>query len=389
VATGHPATASPAVAADRVVVGGSDGVIRAFNRTDGHLDWSLPTGGKQVTVAAQVRDNIVYATTADGVILAVDAGTGAQQWRKPTGTELDARPVVAGERIYAGGRDAVLYAYELGGDHRRWRVWTGAAIHSSPALAGDIATVASRDSRLYGADHTGRLVWKTTVGQVTGDLTAAGDAACFALDDGSVRCAAATDGTLLKRMTLPGTELSSPIGGDGVVYAAAADRTVAAWDTRTGALRWRYRPTGGAPAAGFLALRDGELTVTYPDGRLAGIDAGTGAERWTVAVDDHLDTVAAGAESSMFAVGTTGILHDLRVPAAPAASPATRPQSSSASPTPTPTPSTRAPRTHATTPPSYRPKTSRPRTTEPTSPTPPSVPPTTTDPTPPAGALPT
>jgi outer membrane protein assembly factor BamB len=321
-------------------------------------------------------NNVVYATTADGVILAVDAGTGEEQWRRATGSEFDARPVVAGDRIYAGGRDAVLYAYELGGDHRRWRVFTGAAIHSSPAAVGDIVTVASTDGRLYGVDQTGRIVWKTTIGQVTGGLAAAGDAACFALDDGAVRCAKATDGTLLSRMTLPGAELSTPTGA---VYAAAADRTVAAWDTRTGALRWRYRPTGGAPAAGYLALRGGEVTVTHPDGRLTGIDAGTGTELWTVAVDDRFDAPAAGAESSMFAVGTTGILYELKVPAALTPSPAPRPQSSSAPATATP--STRPPRTHVTTRPPYRPKSSPARTTKPTTRTSSGAPPTTTEPT--------
>jgi outer membrane protein assembly factor BamB len=374
--TGHPATGPPAVAADRVFVGGSDGVIRAFSSADGHLDWSLRTGDKQVTVAAQVMNNVVYASTADGIILAVDAGTGEEQWRRATGSEFDARPVVAGDRIYAGGRDAVLYAYELGGNHRRWRVWTGAAIHSSPAAVGDIVTVASGDGRLYGVDHAGGIVWKTPVGQVTGDLAAAGDAACFALDDGSVRCATATDGTLLSRITLPGTDLSSSAGG---VYAAAADRTVAAWDTRTGMLRWQYRPTGGDPAAGYLALRDGELTVTYPDGRLAGIDAGSGAERWAVAVDDQFDAAAGGTGSSMFAVGKTGILYDLKVPAAPTVRPA---QPSSASATPTPTPTTRPPRTHVTTRPTYRPKSSPAKTHKSTTPTPSSVAPTTTTPTP-------
>jgi len=311
--TGQPATEPPAVSADRVFLGGADGVIRAFRRSDGGPDWTLKAG-PGVNVSTRVVGGVVYATTSDGVILAVDAATGEELWQRKTGTSFDARPVVGPDRVYAGGQDAVLYAYELGGNHSRWRVWTGDEIHTSPTVLAGIAVVASDDGRLYGVDEAGRLLWKPTVGSVTGGPYGAGDAACVPIDDGSLRCVRVADGEMLARVRLPGVTLSSPVGGDSVVYAAASDRTVGAWDTHTGALSWQFRPTVGAPETGHLVARDGEVDVAYPDGRLVGLDAATGTPLWDLALEDSFTSSPRGDEAALFVVGKTGILTAVQPP---------------------------------------------------------------------------
>jgi outer membrane protein assembly factor BamB/actin-like ATPase involved in cell morphogenesis len=339
--TGRNATDPPAVTADRIVVGGADGVIRAFRRSDGHPDWTL-AAGPGVNVGTAVVDGVVYATTTDGDVLAVNATSGKELWRKKTHTEIDAPPAVGNGLVYAGGRDFVLYAYRTGGTHRRWRVFTDGEIRTSPTVHGKVAIVAGRDGVLTGADETGRRLWRTRVGQVTGEANAAGDAACVPIDDGSLRCVRVSDGAVLSRMTQPGTALSSPVGGDGgIVYAAAADRTVGAWDVRTGKPRWRFRPAGGAPAGGRLALRDGQVDIVYPDGRLAGVDATTGAPRWEFTVDDRLDTAPGGDQAALVLLGRTGSLYALQPPRSPAGHAATL------SPTPSPTPPAVVPGTTA------------------------------------------
>jgi outer membrane protein assembly factor BamB/actin-like ATPase involved in cell morphogenesis len=320
--TGEAAAEPPAVTADRVFVGGVDGVIRAFRRSDGSADWSLEAG-TGVAVSTRVVGNVVYATTADGDVLAVDGGSGEELWRRRTGTSFEARPVVGRDRVFAGGQDAVLYAYELAGNHRRWRVWTGAEILTSPTVVDDVVVVASSDGRLYGADNTGRLLWKPEVGEATGGVYGAGDAACVPVDDGSVPCVLVADGTVLSRVTLPGVELSSPVGGDGVVYAAGSDGTVGAWETHTGAARWKWKPAGGGPAvAGFLVVRGAELNVVYPDGRLFGLDAATGAQRWETALDDSFATAPRGDEAALFVAGRGGTLHAVKPPTAAGVVPA-------------------------------------------------------------------
>jgi outer membrane protein assembly factor BamB len=373
VPTGHPATGPVAVAAQHIVLAGADGTLRGLRRADGRADWTREAGAG-VSVATRIQDGVAYATTAGGDLLAVDAATGEVQWRRKTGGRFSDRPFVARPRVYAGGLDSVLYAYELGGDHRRWRVWTGGEIRHRPVVVGKIAVVAGRDGRLYGVNDAGGWVWQRSVGQVEHPPAAGGDAVCVAVTDGSVTCLRATDGRRPVRISLPGTALSVLNCGEGVVYAAAADRTVGAWDTRTGALRWRYRPGVTGPAAADLVVHDGQVQVAYPDGRLAGIDAATGRERWHHTVNDTFDSAPKGDGQALFVVGRTGTAYALAVPSSPtpsATSPAATPPTSATTTEPTATP---AP---------YKRRTQRPqRSSPPTSPTTPSSEATTGSPSP-------
>ncbi|RZU54579.1 putative pyrroloquinoline-quinone binding quinoprotein [Krasilnikovia cinnamomea] len=335
--TGGAATGPPTVTAERVVLGGADGVIRAFRRADGQPAWTYRAGAR-VSVAARVAGGTVLASTAAGEILGLDAGSGARRWRRTTGTTIDAPPTVAGKHVYAGGRDGVVYRYEAAGGQHRTRVWTGGEIRTAPAVRGSVAVVAATDGRLYGSAQGRR--WRTAVGRIAGAPQLVGQNACVPLNDGAVRCVRAADGAPTSRIELPGTGLARPVGGDGVVFAAGADGSVGSWDAHTGASRWRLPPLAragahGVPAAaftaapsasapapapsGFPAVRAGELNVAYPDGRLLGVDAGTGVPRWELAVADTFGDAPSGDAAGVFATGSTGTLYAVRPPS-PAAS---------------------------------------------------------------------
>jgi outer membrane protein assembly factor BamB len=142
----------------------------------------------------------------------------------------------------------------------------------------------------------------------------AGNAVCVALADGSVRCVRTADGRKLARITLPGTQLSTPVRGDGLVFAAAADGSVGAWDVGSGARPWLFRPAAPAPAAAHLVRRANQVVAAYPDGRLIGLDARTGRSQWDATLPDHFDTAPRMDAKALYVVGRTGTLYALRVP---------------------------------------------------------------------------
>jgi outer membrane protein assembly factor BamB len=326
--TGRPATGPVAVADRHVVVAGVDGRLRGLNRTDGRQAWSTEAGAG-VTLGTQAETGTVYAVTAVGTLLAVDAATGEVQWRRKTGGRFATRPYAAGPRVYAGGRDSVLYAYELGGTHRRWRVWTDAEIVQPPVVVGATAVVAGTDGELYGVAEHGAIAWRHPAPGVGHPPAAAGDAVCAAVGDGSLTCVRATDGTRPVRIARPGSTLTVPAGGDGVVYAAAADGSIGAWDPGTGGLRWRYQPAVVTEAAAGLLPHGGQVVVAYPDGKLVGLDAATGKESWRHTGNGPLDAAPAADGGSLFVVGRTGTVHALTVPFTAAAP---RPATTSAAP---------------------------------------------------------
>ena len=87
-------------------------------------------------------------------------------------------------------------------------------------------------------------------------------------------------------------------------------------------------------------MRTGEIDVAYPDGRLVGLDAGTGAPRWQYATGDHLAAAPGGDDHGIFVLGASVTLYALRPPGAAVV------LGSSPTVAPTPTYATRPAPTH-------------------------------------------
>ena len=164
------------------------------------------------------------------------------------------------------------------------------------------------------------------------------------------------------------------------------DGSITAWDTTTGKLTWRYRVPAAKAGAGYPALRTAaaEVDVAFPDGRLVGLDAASGAVRWQNATGDSFANGPRGDDTGVFAVGESGTLYALRPPGGTGALPAA---STSTSPTLTPPPATQTEAEREPTTQSTRRRTTRPtrtstyRSTKPSpsesTTTPPTTPPTT------------
>ena len=91
---------------------------------------------------------------------------------------------------------------------------------------------------------------------------------------------------------------SEPIEVNGIVYVAAGLSIVQAFDARSGKRLWRYDPEVGKVSGLKLRLSwgvrgmayaDGRVYVGTQDGRLIGIDAGTGKPVWSVQTTDGPD----------------------------------------------------------------------------------------------------
>jgi outer membrane protein assembly factor BamB len=301
---------------------------------------------------------------------------------------MAARPVVDGELVYAGGGDGVLTAYERGDGRRRWRAWTGGKIVTSPVVAQGVVVVASGDGKLNGVSTEGAPLWKAEAGQVSEAPVVAGDSVCVVVESGTVRCVLLKDGAELDGIA-DEVAITRISGGDGVVYAAGKDGSISAWDAHTGTLRWRQRP--GTNAAGFPVTRAGEVDVTYPDGRIVGLDAASGALLWQNVTGDRFDVAGSGDEAGLFVVGHGGTLYALRPPGSKGA-PAVTSAPTTATPTiePTSEPTSRAPTRRRTTRPTAtyttKPSPTATKTTEPTPTTEPTTDPAPTETTPAAKA---
>ncbi|GIE03190.1 hypothetical protein Adu01nite_45400 [Paractinoplanes durhamensis] len=352
--TGTGTLEPPAVGPALVYVSGKDGTMRAYRRTDGGKAWELKLG-VGLRASTRVSEGVVYAVTGAGGVYAIDGASGTELWHRDTGVPVAVRPTVDSERVFASGTDGMLYAYRLAEGHRRWRVQTG-PVSQPPTVVEGITVVATDDGKLWGIDGGGGTLWKPAVGKAVGGPLASGDAVCVPLETGTVRCVRLDDGKVLPEIKAAGTTLTSIYPSAGVLYGAGADGSVGAWDVDTGVKRWRTTGTG---AGGFPVVRAGEVDVTFPDGRILGLDAATGKALWENRTGDAFSVAARGDEAGAYAVGDGGVLYALRPPGSTALTPASAPAT-----TPAPEVTTKKPKPNTTTTRTYRPTTQA--TTKPT-----------------------
>jgi outer membrane protein assembly factor BamB len=313
--TGRSVTGSPAVARDVVLVGGSDGVIRALLRSDGGPAWTYRAGARVAVTPGPIGD-VLYAASTDGTVHAVDAAVGKRLWTAPANTRLDAAPRVAGGAVVVGGRDGRVRTFELTGKEG-WRYRTGGEIRSRPSAGLGLVFVATRDGRLYAIDAAGRRRWRTPVGEVASDTRQYAGTVCVGGSDGSVHCVNARDGKQHVRIdarTVPG---ALPSIGDGVVYTSDRTGTVAAWDARTGDRRWATPSAGGAPGPSFPLFNGRTVYVVGATGLFSALDAATGRPLWTLPTAGRFDHEPRIEGGVLYAADTNGAVYAVRPPPEP------------------------------------------------------------------------
>jgi outer membrane protein assembly factor BamB len=103
-----PFFSSPAVAADRLVIGGRDRRVHALRKQDGTPLWTAVTQGR-----------------------------------------VDASPLVAGDRVVVGSADGRLYLLRLSDGRKLATRDLGAVISASPAALGPLVVQGAEDGRVH------------------------------------------------------------------------------------------------------------------------------------------------------------------------------------------------------------------------------------------------
>jgi outer membrane protein assembly factor BamB len=145
--------ASPLLAGDRMIVGGFDGYVRAFDVDDGHELWSFATRDHVYASASELSDGTIVVPSADGTLYALDPATGTQRWAFDTREPIRSSPAVGGDDvIYFGGGDGRLYAVNPDGS-LRWAMQLVSGdrndLNSSPALSHHAVVIASESGEVF------------------------------------------------------------------------------------------------------------------------------------------------------------------------------------------------------------------------------------------------
>ena len=227
----------PAVTDSAVFVGGYDGRLSAYNKSDGDLLWEEPLSGRIVGGPAVHGNRVLIGTgtvsSADGAggyLYAIDIETGDPDWDYPTDGPVWSTPTVEDGVALVGSLDHNVYAVNLEDGSEKWRFESGGAVSSGLVVSGGLVIFGSFDSTLYALDvETGGIRWRF---------------------DGA-----------------SSWYWSAPLVVDGTVYAPSLDGRLYALDASTGHLTWVF-PTEGrlGQLVGSPAVVNELLAVPVADG---------------------------------------------------------------------------------------------------------------------------
>ena len=306
-ATQKPIVTSPAIAGDHVYLTTEDGRTVALDRETGQQVWEYHSGFPSSSTPAIVGDLVIFGVRK-GVVIGLDRQDGSFLWRTDLrGSILDS-PIVSNGSVYVGTTNYELYALDAATGDVRWVFDAGGWIVSSAAYSDNTVSVTSQDGVLHIVDtNTGLKRFVYDAGwAITGGPIIHGDLVYFGTHSGTVwaidRWAVTYSferaiwywklnlfawhllsdvpfqkGTVwFKR--IGDSVFTTPAVAHETVYAASGEGRVVGLDAVTGDERWATSlnvPVTAAPSvAGETVLIGAE------DGRVFGLDARSGEVTW-------------------------------------------------------------------------------------------------------------
>ncbi len=150
--------ASPLLTPDgKMVVGGFDGYVRAYDEATGAELWNVATRDHVYASAARLPDGTIVQPSTDGTVYAIDPASGAVKWTFDVGEPVRSSPAVDGDgNVYFGCGDGRLYALTKDGA-LRWAMKliddVRNDLNASPALGASAIYIAGESGEIFSVPY--------------------------------------------------------------------------------------------------------------------------------------------------------------------------------------------------------------------------------------------
>ncbi len=206
----------------------------------------------------------LFVTSAYGRVVALDPATGAELWSKRFEAPVTAPPAVAGDTVHVVSADGSAWALDAADGKLRWQL---------PGVPSESAMVGGAAPAVAG----GQVVLPFPSGDVAGVSGATG------VEGWRTRVA----GRRLGQANAGVTDISGdPVVTGGTVFVGNRSGRVAALEAATGAVRWTAREGAFGP----VWPAGGSLFLISDQGALVRLDAANGARIWAVELGRYLET---------------------------------------------------------------------------------------------------
>ena len=186
--------AAPIVGNKTFATGCSDGILHVIDATNGKELGTLDLRGQSVATAAVVGDRI-FASMVTNQVVGADLKDLKSLWAFEAAKRQQpfySSPAVAEGLVVAGSRDNKVYAIDAKSGEAKWSFTTKGQVDAAPVIVGDRVYVGclSDDGNFYVLNlKTGKLIQELELdGPVTGSAAVGTDCILVGTDKGTLYC---------------------------------------------------------------------------------------------------------------------------------------------------------------------------------------------------------
>jgi outer membrane protein assembly factor BamB len=140
---------SVAVADGEAYLGHYGGEVVCISLGRGRIRWKYESEQKEPFFSSPaVTAEKVVIGCRDSNIYCIDRESGKESWIYRTRGQVDGSPVVAGRNVLAGSGDGRLYLLSLEDGTKKAEYDTGSAVQTTPAVQGNVAVVGTEGGSL-------------------------------------------------------------------------------------------------------------------------------------------------------------------------------------------------------------------------------------------------
>lgn len=172
--TGAAVKGGVAVEGRTLYVGSYDGHVYALDTHTGRLVWRASAdnrlfGHSTFYSTPAVAYDRVYIGGTDDKVYSFGAVSGKRRWSQSTGGYVYGSPAVWNRRVYVGSYDGSFYALDAATGDVVWRYQANGPISGSASVIAGVVYFSTFHSKTYGLDaRTGKLVWSLPHGTYAG-----------------------------------------------------------------------------------------------------------------------------------------------------------------------------------------------------------------------------
>lgn len=240
---GSPLIGAPIYMPDKLVLSDCSGRTHALDPQSGQLIWQYD-GPAPVLSSPAIYANTILVADKNGQVAGLDVRTGRKLWTFNAPDAIVSQPKVHGDSLYIGTRGGSVHSLACVSGRQNWKYQASGRIVSSPITSVDTVYVGTQSGSFFALDaEAGRLIWEYPCdGAINRGGIIVFTSVMFASQGKWLYCCEKYDGSLKWKAPLknkPAATLMHVGSINSLVISLSKDGFLEAFDTMSGAVRWR------------------------------------------------------------------------------------------------------------------------------------------------------